>query len=233
MGQKHHSSLEHRARCTQGCTLPGGAHTHIARTEERVPVHARTYTHMHSTPEHIHASSPDHVLLGTCRHAHGPHAHHSRLACTHSVPAHTCTHAPTPPRSLFLTSSRWPPGPFPSCFLGEESDLGCRGERWEWRGQARQGWAEGQELRSQPARDGFGAPDTAPLESSLQLTCRQATPMPTAPMSSRWSARNCSSLLMQPPWKAGRQVTHTHTHTHVGLEVGEDGEERLVGAAPR
>lgn len=33
----------------------------------------------------------------------------------------------------------------------------------------------------------------------LWLTWRQATPIPTAPITNRWSAKNCSSFVMQPP----------------------------------
>lgn len=35
--------------------------------------------------------------------------------------------------------------------------------------------------------------------NTIPQICRQATPIPTAPMINRWSARNCSSLVMQPP----------------------------------
>ena len=135
MEQKHQSSLEHRAGCTQECTPPPPhGYTHITHTEERVLVHARTYTHMHSTPEHIRASIPDHVHLGTCRHTHGPHAHHSRPACTHRVHAHTCTHTPTPPRSLFLTSSQ---GLFLHVFWGKRVTLAAEGR--DGRGEGRLG----------------------------------------------------------------------------------------------
>lgn len=57
------------------------------------------------------------------------------------------------------------------------------------------------------------------------LTCRQATPMPTAPMSSRWLARNCSSLVTQPPCKV------TAGHTHLDPEAGRWGGKGRPGAA--
>lgn len=69
-----------------------------------------------------------------------------------------------------------------------------------------------------------------PLVSVGGPTCRQATPIPTAPMISRWSARNCSSLVMQPP--CGAKVTgqgsnhfpHTQVrtcmmHKHTGMNT--------------
>lgn len=44
--------------------------------------------------------------------------------------------------------------------------------------------------------------------------------MPTAPMSSRWLARNCSSLVMQPPCKA---TAGQHTLTRHRVSVGREG----------
>lgn len=46
------------------------------------------------------------------------------------------------------------------------------------------------------------------------ITCRQATPIPTAPMMSRWSARNCSSLVIQPPCKTQQHFKLHKTATN-------------------
>lgn len=54
----------------------------------------------------------------------------------------------------------------------------------------------------------------------LRLTWRQATPIPTAPITNRWSVRNCSSFVMQPPcrvkdWHLKKNKTQDTTHSIV------------------
>lgn len=77
-------------------------------------------------------------------------------------------------------------------------------------------------MQSSPMGEGFPDLLDNPLSQvhpTTKLTCRQATPMPTAPMSSRWSARNCSSFVMQPPCKV-------RAGDKGGPEAGEAGEGR-------
>lgn len=197
---------------------------HTQRNGMHSYIHACT-----STPKHIHV----HTTPPWCMRTHPwPHAYHSRL---HTYPPHVhtqaaCTHLSPHSYSSQVSSLQVQVGPqAPGIFLhasGEESGhvihpwLQMEGER-RGEGRAGRGCAKGQ--RPEVSASGRGAQSSSrqtSLRIPTQLTCRQATPRPTAPMSSRWLARNCSSLVMQPPWKA---TAGQHTLTWHRVSVGREG----------
>lgn len=211
--------------------VPTGTHTHIHTEEGGCPC-THVYTRAQAHPTHIRAHNSNQVHLDACGHTTDPHVPQQAV---HTPPrAHTqgaCTYLSPHSYSFYVSyKSKLSPGPraFSFMFSGEESgqvthpwlqrdERGVEGRR----GRVGLGVQRVSDLRSQPRGEGLGALLDKPLPSPPQLTCRQATPMPTAPMSSRWSARNCSSLVRQPPCKV------TAGHIPLGLEAGEDGEGRV------